>query len=149
MSQVVKNRNGRDKPASRSRDQRREQRFEIAIQIEVSGIGRNGKAFHERTVTSNVSEWGCAFPLSVELNPDDIVAVRVISTNTTEAAPTGQAMFQVVRVRRDKDGWVVGAWKMDAGDRWATTIQKIAKLKGYEPESIAATPSPPREVPEP
>jgi hypothetical protein len=96
-----------------------------------------------------VSEWGCAFPLSVELKPDDIIAVRVISKDMSEPAPTEQTMFQVVRVQRNQDGWEVGAWKMDGGDAWAATIQKIARLKVREPESIAASPSPPGKVPDP
>jgi hypothetical protein len=149
VSQVLRNGNGAGTPAQPGRVHRREQRFEIPIEIEVSGIGRDGKAFHECAVTSNVSEWGCAFPLSVELKADDIIAVRVLSTNASDPAPTGQTMFQVVRVQRDKDGWAVGAWKMDGGDTWATTIQKIAKSKGREAESIAALPSPPRKVPGP
>jgi PilZ domain len=147
MSQICRNRNGGDSHgAPAGREERREERFAIAIEIEVSGIGRDGKAFHQRTVTTNVSIWGCAFPLSVELKPDDIIAVRMISTTAKELPQTGQAMFQVVRVTREADGWAVAAWKMDGGDAWGDTVQNIAKSKGSDAPSHATTRDPREEA---
>lgn len=114
---------------------RYEARYEISIEIEVSGISRSGEVFHERTVTMDVSEWGCAFLLSVELNEDDIISLCVIPKVGAENRPAEQAAFQVVRVKPVEKRWFVGAWKMESKDLWGAELQKINNHEEVASES--------------
>jgi hypothetical protein len=112
------------------REKRKEQRFELSIAIEVSGIDRNGEVFHIRTFTRDVSRWGCRFLMSVEVKTDDIVALRVISSPAEgSAAQTQQSLFQVLHVNREKDGWLVGAWKMDDEDVWGIDLEQATRTE--------------------
>jgi hypothetical protein len=110
-------------------EKRREVRYELSIEIEVSGIDRNGEVFHVRTFTRNVSKWGCRFLMSVEVKEDDIIALHVISSQAGESAQTQQSLFQVLHVKREQDGWLVGAWKMDNEDVWGIDLEKAAKTE--------------------
>jgi hypothetical protein len=105
---------------------RREARYTKPIAIEVSGIGRNGKPFHERTFTTNVSGEGCGFTTSVELKADDIVALTVTLQKSDASTQTRQSLFQIMRVMREATGWLVGAWKIDSGDFWGSDLAEIA-----------------------
>jgi hypothetical protein len=116
--------------ASTHQRERREVRYALAIAIFVSGIDRQGRAFHERTSTTNVSAWGCGFRISVELDIDDIVALQASPIENGGAATTRQSLFQIVRVNREADGWTVGAWKVDSENFWGADIEKI--IKGEE-----------------
>jgi len=108
-------------------EQRRELRYKVPIAIEISGINPNGEPFHERTITRNVSEWGCGFVISIELKESDMVALRVASRETGESVHARQTLFQVRRITREKDGWLVGAWKMESGNVWGADLEKIAE----------------------
>lgn len=108
-------------------EDRRDVRFEVPIEIEVSGIDQNNQVFHELTCTQNVSEWGCAFLLSFELKIHDIVALRVTSAEAAEFAAARQSPFQILRVTRERDRWLVGAWKVDNGDVWGVNLEQISK----------------------
>jgi hypothetical protein len=103
-------------------EERREQRFEIAVEIEISGVSQIGNLFQERTMTRDISSWGCGFLTSVELKPDDIVAIRPISTSDPQA-PTRKSVFQVRRVSHEGNGWLVGAWKIDQEDVWGAILE--------------------------
>jgi hypothetical protein len=105
--------------------ERREVRYAIPVAIVVTGTGRNGQMLHEPTVTTNISEWGCAFPLSVELAMDDIIAVRVTPPAAPESAR--QSLFQVVRVTPQEGGWIVGAWKIDNEGLWGADLGRTAQ----------------------
>lgn len=134
-----------DKPSGLQRsagrlEDRQSERFELPIEIEVSGIDQNGHVFHELTRTLNVSEWGCAFPLSFELKADDIVALRVTPPEAAGFAAARQSPFQILRVTKEKDKWVVGAYKVDNGDVWGVNLKQIAKhLKECSQESSQKT----------
>ncbi len=112
--------------ASAHLSERREMRYEVPIEIEISGLDRKGLVFHERTLTRNVSEWGCGFTTLVELKVDDIIALRVSCPDMEESLPPQRSLFQVVRVTPDANGWLVGAWKMDRGNIWTAVLRQIA-----------------------
>jgi hypothetical protein len=114
---------------------RRELRYRVPIEIEISGIKPNGEAFHERTFTRNVSEWGCGFVTSIEMKEDDMIALRVASRDAEETTQARQSLFQVRRVTPEKDRWLVGAWKMDTGNVWGMDLEKMAEPEGGEIES--------------
>jgi hypothetical protein len=120
--------NRRDAPTeSAYLAERREKRYSLPVEVEVSGIDRDGQVFRERTLTRNVSEWGCGFPVSVELKADDIIALRVIYSDVVKSPEVRQSLFQVRSVTREENGWLVGAWKVDEGKVWGTDLEKIAE----------------------
>ncbi len=118
------------KMASAHRSERREERFALPFEIEVSGINGDGTVFHLTVQTRNVSRWGCGFLSPIELRKDDIVAVKVASPEKAGAVKRPTIRFQVVRVEQEKDGWGVGAWKMDQDDVWGIELDKLAQPQG-------------------
>jgi hypothetical protein len=114
--------------ASAHFSKRREPRYTIPFDIEVSGIDANGQVFHQRRVTTNVSEWGCGFNSSVELKPDNIISIRLLAARDDDKSPPHDpAFFQVMRVERQGNTWSVGAWKMADGSVWGTELDKLCK----------------------
>ena len=107
--------------------ERREARYEVPFEIEVSGLDHQGAVFHERTVTRNVSEWGCGFLLPVQLKTDDMIAVRLCNRSPGDPAQARQSVFQVRHVQRRSDGWLIGAWKMDNNDLWGADLETLGK----------------------
>jgi PilZ domain-containing protein len=130
MSEHVKLRDAEMAAAHRS--ERREERFALPFEIEVSGINGEGSVFHATVQTRNVSRWGCGFVSPIELRKDDIVAIRVASPEEAGVAKRPTIRFQVVRVEREKDGWGVGAWKMDQDDVWGIELDKLTQPQGGE-----------------
>ena len=105
--------------------ERRDVRYAIPIELEVSGINQKGAVFHERTFTRDVSEWGCSFVLSIELKADNIISICMATRDADERSPKRQSLFQVLRVTQEEDGWLVGAWKMDGESVWGTELGKL------------------------
>lgn len=116
--------------ASAHQSERREERFALPFEIEVSGINGEGGVFHVKVQTRNVSRWGCGFLSPIELRKDDIVAVRVASPEEAGAVKRPTIRFQVVRVEEEKGGWGVGAWKMDQDDVWGIELDKLTQPQG-------------------
>ena len=114
--------------------ERREVRYEIPIEIEISGINHDGEVFHERMLTKDVSEWGCAFRMSVEVRIDDLISLRVISSNTRDTQNQRPSAFQVVRVTQEDIGWLVGVWKIDKSDVWGIDFDNMHKTDEGSPE---------------
>lgn len=115
--------------ASAHLQERREARYAAKFEIEVSGIDASRQMFHERTVTTNVSEWGCGFLLPIELKAGDIVVIRVNTADAAGSAQMRQAMFQVMRAQREAGGWAVGAWKLEGSDLWAGELERLGNLE--------------------
>lgn len=116
------------KMASIHVDERREARYAIAFDIEVSGMDRDGRVFRQRTTTINVSEWGCGFLCSTQLRKDDIVSIRQIPASAPDHHPAADAvLFQVVRSERTPKGWLVGVWKMDSQRPWSVLLDESAE----------------------
>lgn len=107
MEEQPKKLEGQDAMASAHLQERREVRYEVPIEVEISGLDRTGQVFRETTFTKDVSEWGCGFTSSVELKVDDIVAVSLVAPGTTEADSPPASLFQVVRVSPKR---VAGSW---------------------------------------
>lgn len=121
--------------ASAHLQERRETRYPVPVDIEVTGI-RNGEVFHSRTVTRNVSDWGCSFVIPFELKPEDIVAIRVVS-GSDDPSNTTQSLFQLVRITEDPDGWLIGAWKLDGKNLWGAALERINRV-GRDPDNSEA-----------
>ncbi len=103
-------------------NQRRERRYPLLIPIEVSGIGKDGRPFHENTVTSDVSERGCRFGLSTELEKDSIVAIRVLRTLAGAPGDSRMVMFQIIHARQERNSWILGAWTLQPEVLWCADI---------------------------
>ena len=112
--------------ASVHRRERREARYEVPFEVEVTGIDAEGKVFHLRAFTRNVSQWGCGFLSPLELKKDDIIAIRLVPPTEVEASQRPQVRFQVVRVEREGQSWAIGAWKMDTDNVWGVELERIA-----------------------
>lgn len=115
--------------------ERREVRYDVALEIEVSGIEQDGQAFHEHTVTRDVSEWGCGFLVYTELKVDDMIAIRMSTPDREGTSPRPQCFYQVLRVKREGTRWLVGAWKMGGCDVWGSDLPKAAKSEGLGQEA--------------
>jgi hypothetical protein len=122
--------------ASAHLSERREARYAASFEIEVTWLNETGHLFHEKTLTLNVSEWGCAFLSSLGVAVDEIISVRrIASEDNQHQLPVRQAFFQVVRTEPRPGGRLVGAWKMDDADFWGADLEKLAKPKESRPES--------------
>jgi hypothetical protein len=105
---------------------RRENRMGLQFSIEVSGFDRFGKYFRERSETTNVSKNGCKFRVHQEINPDSVVAIRVVPSRDPkdESAPI---LFQVSRTEATRDGWSAGAAKLLDGDPWSVYFTALER----------------------
>ena len=113
--------------ATLHKSERREERFALPFEIEVSGINSDGEVFHVTVQTRNVSQWGCGFLSPIELKKNDIVAIRVAVPEGPLAIERTPIRFQVVRVDREERGWAIGAWKMESDDAWGIELEKITQ----------------------
>jgi len=110
--------------------ERREDRFALPFEIEVSGINSDGEVFRVTVQTINVSQWGCGFLSPMELKKNDIVAIRVAVPEGPAAIERPLIRFQVVRVDREERGWAIGVWKMEPDDAWGIELEKITQPQG-------------------
>ncbi|HLK03200.1 MAG TPA: PilZ domain-containing protein [Candidatus Acidoferrum sp.] len=113
--------------ASVHQSERREERFALNFDVQVSGIDSEGSVFHFTVQTRNVSQWGCGFVSPIELRKDDIVALRVVSPEEPGALQRPAIRFQVVRAEPERGGWGIGAWKMDQDDAWGIELDKVTQ----------------------
>jgi hypothetical protein len=102
--------------------ERREERYALAIAVTIEGIDQNGQAFHEQVLTDDVSKWGCRFFALVPLRVDDIIAVKLPPPEADGIA--GPALFQVVRVDRKGEGWMVAAWRLSEDGFWGLFVER-------------------------
>lgn len=111
-------------------DPARGQRYAVQIPIEVSGFNLLARFFTESSETSNVSERGCRFCLHTEIAPRDVLAVRVLNRRTNGGQDAAPVLFQVVRVKRNADQWVVGALKLQSEEPWPASFPDARQASG-------------------
>jgi hypothetical protein len=99
-------------------DMRRQERVASQFAIEVCGFDRCGRFFTERSETCNVSVAGCKFYLRTEVDPEAIVALRVIERFEQRGNNAPPVLFQVAHIERESGGWALGAMKLRADDLW-------------------------------
>ncbi len=116
-----------------SQDRRRERRIPLSFPIEVSGFDRSGKYFAERTMTLDISESGCCFRLSTQVERGAMVALKVVSRGNSKALPDRPLLFQIARLTQDGDGWTYGATKLQPESLWCVAFPAAAK----PPTSVA------------
>ncbi len=96
----------------------RAERFALQLSIEVSGFDRCGRFFTERSETCDISDGGCKFYLRTELEPEAVVALRVIERFGQHGNDAAPVLFQVANMERGSSGWTMGALKLRADDSW-------------------------------
>lgn len=110
-----------------SQDRRRERRIPLAFAIEVSGFDQSGRFFAARTVTADISESGCRFALNVSLERGAVVAIKLVNQESSSAFPDRPLLFQVARVLQEKEGWTVGAMKLQPESLWCVAFPAADK----------------------
>ena len=108
-------------------ERRREKRVALAFPIEVSGLTSAGRHFAERTQTISVSASGCAFHLKTELKRGASVAIKVVRRDSNQTPPGNPLLFQIARVEREEDGWVMGAIKLQPENLWCVAFPAPVK----------------------
>ena len=109
--------------AQRTSKKWREPRYALRIVIEVAGIDHTGRPFIELTKTEEVSEWGCRFSLSRELERHALVALRLVGTQEFCLTDAGPVMYMVARAKQTREGWLTGASKIQAESLWDLSTQ--------------------------
>lgn len=104
------------------RERRHQTRLEVKYPIEVSGFNRRGRYFTERTLTLDVSDGGCKFRLSNELEKGSVVAIRIIIRRNGREIDTRPVLFQVNWFQGLPKGWTLGVSKLQAGASWCASI---------------------------
>jgi hypothetical protein len=94
---------------------RREQRSDVHLAVTVYAFAATGKLFVEHCSTRNVSHSGCCLHLQTRPQADSALALRLLRWGIS-AKGASQLLFQVVWVREDEDGWLVGASSLGPAD---------------------------------
>jgi PilZ domain len=110
-----------------SRDRRRETRIPLVFPIEVSGFDRRGRFFTERSKTSDVSANGCRFRISTEIARGALIAIKLVSRNSEQTLPERPLLFQVARLEKKEDGWILGAAKLQPENLWCIAFPPLTQ----------------------
>jgi hypothetical protein len=94
-----------------SPNRRGEPRLYVTFPIEVSGLDRRGKFFTERTSSTDFGDGSCAFLLLTEVEQDSVLAVRSFHWQNQSILDSRPVLFQVVRIERQAEKWLVGTIK--------------------------------------
>ena len=127
----VTTKNGVGKITSPS-DRRKYKRVLLSFRIQVSGIDCTGHEFQERTVISDVSEYGCRFDLLRQILLDDVVKIEVVRLDGGLLDEREQLQFKVAWVDPSVRGWTIGASKLRfLVARHPATFPAVLKSKGH------------------
>jgi len=99
-------------------ERRRTKRVPLAFRIEVTGRDLNGAMFHDQAVTADVNENGCRFDLPRQLNPGDMVTIRLVGDAPRLSPGEGRRLFEVVWAGPSEQGWSIGASMLQTGLLW-------------------------------
>ena len=106
-------------------ERRRSKRVPMTFHIEVSGIDSKGRLFRDRTVTNDVSEGGCQFELTREIEARAPISIQVVSSGGTPHHGSKPHLFEVARVEITKFGCMVGAMQLQPANIWHMTFPLI------------------------
>ncbi len=99
-------------------DRRQGKRVPLSFPIEVTGLDRAGRLFVERSITRDVSEWGCQIQLSTKLERGDIVAVRLLTRLCPHPDGNRPVLFEVVWFEHADGEWKAGLKKLQREKIW-------------------------------
>lgn len=110
-----------------NRDRRKETRIVLAIPIEVTGFGTEGKFFSDATKTADISERGCSFWLKRRVERGGIVAIKVMMKGRKHSEDQRPFLYQVARTTASDGGWMTGAAKLQAESVWFVAFPRSEK----------------------
>jgi hypothetical protein len=105
-------------------EERRELRHKIAIEVWVEGIDSGGSTFHFGSITKDVSEWGCSFITTKQLEVDNVIWIKFRDISNGCRGSDAPTPFQVARVKRENIGWLVGSCKLNDDGPWSAEIER-------------------------
>jgi hypothetical protein len=97
---------------------RREPRYQMHFEIEVCGIGTDTQPFRLRTLTLDVSEWGCRFALTSRMDKNAVFTVQVVRDEQGHQVKCPTVIFQMVRMLEFKGRFEIAAWKLAPEKVW-------------------------------
>jgi len=98
---------------------RRSRRIALSFKIEVSGTGPTGTtAFHDQTVTTDVSEGGCQFLFHRKLSLGEHLSLGLVNTDFAHITGNKTQPFEVVWTKPSHMGWAVGVKKLQDENIW-------------------------------
>ena len=105
--------------ASEQRSETRsEKRSEVRLAVTVYGFATTGKLFVEHCATRNVSRSGCCIHLQTRPQADAALALRLLRWGLSAKAAS-QLLYQIVWIRKDGDGWLIGASSLGPADLYS------------------------------
>lgn len=99
-------------------ERRRGKRVPLTFPVEVAGFDRVGRLFSERALTTDISEEGCRIRVRAPLERGDVVAIKLVSQPEGNHTANKPLLFQIAWVAREKEGWTVGALKLQPENIW-------------------------------
>ena len=98
--------------------ERAEKRSEVRLAVTVYGFATTGKLFVEHCATRNVSHSGCCIHLQTRPQADAALALRLLRWGLSAKAAS-QLLYQIVWIRKDGDGWLIGASSLGPADLYS------------------------------
>lgn len=109
---------GSEQSSEQRSEQRSEKRSEARLAVTVYGFATTGKLFVEHCSTLNVSHSGCCIRLQTRPQADAALALRLLRWGLS-AKGTPQLLYQVAWIRKDGEGWLVGASSLGPADLYS------------------------------
>ncbi|PYU27465.1 MAG: hypothetical protein DMG32_06830 [Acidobacteria bacterium] len=98
------------------RSTRRELRAPTELTFAVYGLAFSGRFFVELCSTVNISRSGCCLRLRTRPQTDSALVLRAVPGGSSLPAGTSQLLFQLVWLRPDDGGWLIGAFALGEAD---------------------------------
>jgi hypothetical protein len=117
----------KDRNVDASLDRRGEPRIPLEFSIEVCGFDATGHFFTERTMTYDVSNSGCKFRMSVEVEKNSVVAIRVVHHFNGREVDSRPLLFQILRIEQEFGGQALGVCKLQAERLWCADFPQPNK----------------------
>ncbi|HZR65139.1 MAG TPA: PilZ domain-containing protein [Terriglobales bacterium] len=105
----------------RQKIERREQRSDAQLPVTVYGFATTGKLFVELSATRNISHSGCCVHIRTQPQTDSALAMRPLRWGLSSKRAS-QLLFQIVWVRQDEDGWLVGLSSLGDADLYCVAF---------------------------
>ena len=108
----------REQGSEQQSKERAEKRSEVRLAVTVYGFATTGKLFVEHCATRNVSHSGCCIHLQTWPQADAALALRLLRWGLSAKAAS-QLLYQIVWIRKDGDGWLIGASSLGPADLYS------------------------------
>jgi len=86
------------------------------------GIGLNGVPYCDHAAASDVSDRGCQLHLAREVQPGDLLSIRVVWRKDAGVEQEAPFLYQAVWVESSAGGWIAGLAALEPGNPWRMTF---------------------------